>query len=50
MAAANRTGRGALALVYPDAPHWEPVSSVAAAREERYRDGELAVRIYFDNG
>ena len=39
-----------LGLLYPDAPPCKPLSSVAAAREERYRDGELVDWVSFDNG
>ena len=43
-------GGGHLGLRYPDAPPCEPLSSIAAAREERYRRCALAAQVSFDDG
>jgi len=39
-----------LGLLYPDAPPCEPLSSVAAAREERFRHRALGALVSFDDG
>ena len=43
-------GGGHLGLLYPDAPPCEPLSSIAAAREERYRRCALDASVSLDDG